>query len=54
MDPTLERMAWSEAQFDAYAEAAQSLCECEGLCVCGWDEPGSLAMLAIERMHDHR
>ena len=50
MDPTLQRMAWSEEQVNAYAEAAARLCHCEGLCVCGWDEPDTLAMLHIEAM----
>jgi hypothetical protein len=49
-DPTLQRANWTEAQVDAYAEAAARLCQCEGLCTCGWDDPGSVAMLQIERM----
>lgn len=49
-DRTLERATWTEVQVDAYAEAAERLCHCEGLCVCGWDDPDSLAMQAIERM----
>lgn len=51
-DPTLARANWSEAQVDAYAEAAARLCHCEGLCACGWDDPDSLAMRAIERTPD--
>lgn len=49
-DPTLARMRWTEAQQDAYADAAERLCRCEGLCSCGWDDPDSLAMQQIERM----
>lgn len=49
-DSHLRRMLWSEAQIDAYADAAERLCHCEGLCVCGWDDPGSLVMQQIERM----
>lgn len=47
-DPTLLRAAWSEAQFDAYAEAAARLCHCEGTCDCHWDDPGTLTMARIE------
>jgi hypothetical protein len=48
-DPTLARMAWTEAQQAAYAEAAAS-CTCEALCTCGWNNPASLAMIRIELM----
>jgi len=51
-DPTLARAAWSEAQFEAYADAAERLCKCEGLCDCHWDDPDSLAMLKIETMDE--
>ncbi len=51
-DPWLARAAWTAAQQDAYAEAAERLCHCEGTCSCGWDAPDSLAMLRIERMSD--
>jgi hypothetical protein len=50
-DPTLCRMAWTPEQQAAYAEAALA-CTCEALCVCGWDDPGSLAMVRIELMKD--
>lgn len=49
LDRELERANWSEAGLDAYAEAAERLCHCEGLCVCHWDDPDSLAMRQIER-----
>lgn len=55
-DRELERVHWSEAGMDAYAEAEALLCRCDpddGLCTCGWDDPDSLAMLRIERMEDH-
>jgi hypothetical protein len=48
-DPELHRMAWTDAQCAAYAELAMT-CTCEALCVCGWDDPSSLAMVRIELM----
>ena len=52
-DRELQRIHWSNAGLDAYAEAAEQ-CKCEALCSCGWDDPDAPAMRWIERLESRQ